>query len=92
MIAREAVIGHKLGLHARVSARLVKLSAEFASRINISRADHADGMNADARSILSILMLAAAFGTKVLVSAEGIDEQDAVNAVCQYLERVDPSE
>lgn len=88
MIAREVVIGHKLGLHARVSARLVKLSAEFTSRINISRPDHTDGANADARSILSILMLAAAYGTKVRVSAEGNDEQEAVDAVCQYLEDV----
>jgi len=92
MIAREVVIGHKLGLHARVSAKLVKLSAEFTSRININRTDHVDTTQADARSILSILMLAAAYGTRVLVSAEGNDEQKAVDAVCQYLESADLSE
>lgn len=92
MIAREVVIGHKLGLHARVSAKLVKLSAEFNSRINITRTDHVDTTKADARSILSILMLAAAYGTSVLVSAEGNDEQEAVDAVCQYLKSADLSE
>ena len=92
MIAREIVVGHKLGLHARASARLVKLSAEFTSRINISRSDHTDGTNTDAGSILSILMLAAGHGTKVRVSAEGRDEQEAVDAVCQYLENADLSE
>ena len=41
---------------------------------------------ADARSILSILLLAAACGTRVRVSAEGSDEEQAVFAVCEYLE------
>jgi phosphocarrier protein HPr len=90
MTDREVVIGHKLGLHARVSAKLVKLSAGFNSQINICRVDRNGPTNADARSILSILLLAASHGTRVCVSAAGDDEQAAVNAVCQYLETERP--
>jgi phosphotransferase system HPr (HPr) family protein len=86
MTAREVVVGHKLGLHARVSARLVQLSQQFEARILISRTDQQNGKEADARSILSILLLAAARGTRVRVSAEGNDEDEAVDAVCHYLE------
>ncbi len=85
MTDREVVIGHKLGLHARASARLVQLAGGFQSRICISRADRSDGTEADARSILSVLLLAAAQGTRVRVAADGRDEQAAVEAVCHYL-------
>lgn len=85
MTDREVVIGHKLGLHARVSARLVQLAAKYQSRIRIARTDRTGGAEADARSILSILLLAAAHGTRVRVSADGADEEEAVRAVCQYL-------
>ena len=91
MIDREVVIGHRLGLHARVSAKLVQLSSRFESRIRISRTDRVGMAEADARSILSILLLAAACGTRVRVSADGSDEEQAVFAVCEYLEgRADP--
>ena len=85
MIDREVVIAHKLGLHARASAGLVQLAAGFQSRICISRADRVDGTEADARSILSVLLLAAARGTRVRVAADGSDEKAAVEAVCRYL-------
>jgi phosphocarrier protein len=86
MTAREVVIGHRLGLHARVSARLVQLSFRFDSEIHIVRVDDGDNQEADARSILSILLLAAGHGTRVRVLADGDDEEAAVDAVCEYLE------
>ena len=85
MTTREVVIGHRLGLHARASAKLVRLSGQFRSQISISRADQDDGGPADARSILSILLLAAGQGTRVMVRAEGEDEEAAMEAVCDYL-------
>ena len=85
MTSREVVIGHRLGLHARASARLVRLSETFSSEISLSRADAGGDGEADARSILGILLLAAGQGTRVRVRAEGNDEQEAVNAICQYL-------
>lgn len=84
MTTREIVIGHRLGLHARASARLVQLSTGFSSSISISRADRSD--EADARSILGILLLAAGQGTRVRIRAEGVDEKEAVDAICRYLE------
>jgi phosphocarrier protein len=83
MTRREVVIGHRLGLHARASAELVQLSQRFRSEIRIVRSDR--GPEADARSILGILLLAAGYGTQVEVRATGDDELAAVGAICEYL-------
>ncbi len=85
MTSKEVVVGHRLGLHARASARLVRLSERFSSHISLSRADAGSDVEADARSILSILLLAAVHGTRVRVRAEGDDEQQAVDTICEYL-------
>lgn len=85
MTTREVVIGHRLGLHARASAKLVQLSGQFRSEISISRADQNQDTQVDARSILSILLLAACQGTRVRVQTEGEDEEAAMEAVCDYL-------
>jgi phosphocarrier protein HPr len=84
--SRQVVIGHRLGLHARASAQLVRLSSRFHSDIRIARSDRGGDADADARSILAILLLAAGYGTRVEVTAEGEDEQEAVRAICDYLE------
>jgi len=81
---RDVVIGHRLGLHARAAARLVQLSTQFESNIVLSRPDvHAP--QADARSILSILLLSAGFGSRVNVRADGVDEERALESICEYL-------
>jgi len=85
MKEREVVIGHRLGLHARVAAKLVKLSARFKSTIVLVRADDANIVEANARSILSILLLAAGYGSKLQVRVEGADEEEALEKVCEYL-------
>lgn len=85
MTSREVQVGHRLGLHARAAARLVQLSREFQSTIRIGRTDAAGGPEADARSILSILLLSASYGTRLHVMAEGSDEVEAVDRICQYL-------
>ena len=85
MTSKEVVVGHRLGLHARASGQLVRLSETFSSEISLSRADANSDVEADARSILSILLLAAGQGIRVRVRAEGNDEQEAVDAICQYL-------
>jgi phosphocarrier protein len=86
---REVIIGHRLGLHARAAARLVQLSSQFRCSIVLLRTDPGGSGNpteADARSILSILLLSAGYGSKVSVRADGADEDDAVNSICEYLE------
>lgn len=85
MREREVVIGHRLGLHARAAAKLVQLSSRFQSTIVLFRADSADALEADARSILSILLLSAGYGSKVGVRASGVDEEQAVDSICEYL-------
>jgi phosphocarrier protein len=85
MTEREVVVGHRLGLHARAAARVVQLANQFQSSIALCRNDQGKDVEADARSILSILFLAAAHGATLMVRADGTDENDAVNSICEYL-------
>ena len=85
MIEREVVIGHRLGLHARAAARLVQLSGGFQSSITLFRSGIGNRVEADARSILSILLLAATYGSKIGVRADGVDEAQALESICRYL-------
>ena len=85
MTEREVLIGHRLGIHARAAARLVQLSSQFQSTIVLFRADSTNTVEADARSILSILLLSAGYGSKVNVRATGVDEEQAVESICEYL-------
>jgi phosphocarrier protein len=88
MKEREVVVGHRLGLHARAAAKLVQLSSRFQCNIVLFRTDGAraaDTTEADARSILSILLLSAGYGSKLWVRADGVDEDEAVDRICNYL-------
>ena len=77
MIQREVTLNNILGLHARAAARFVQVASRFRSRISLSK----DGRSVDAKSILGILMLAGAQGDRLVLSAEGDDEQAAVEAL-----------
>lgn len=79
MIETEVKIINPLGLHARAAAQLVRLAGKFKSKINLVRQDNA--VIADAKSILSVLTLAASQGTKLQLTVEGIDENEACQAV-----------
>lgn len=68
-----------LGLHARAAAALVRLAGTFQSEITVERADNA--VTADAKSILSVLTLAAAKGAKLSIEINGADEKAARTAV-----------
>jgi len=68
-----------LGLHARAAAQLVRLAGSFKSKIILTRTD--TNSFADAKSILSILTLAAAMGTELLITADGEDANEALDAV-----------
>jgi phosphotransferase system HPr (HPr) family protein len=85
MKERSIVIGHRLGLHARAAARLVQLSAKFRANIVLIRDDSDHPAEADARSILSILLLAARHGSQLRVRADGADEDEALDKICDYL-------
>ncbi len=85
MIERKLLIKARLGLHARAAAKLVRVASGFQSQVRLRRVDGPGGMDvsADAKSILSVLMLAASRGTELHASAEGIDEEAAMNAIAQ---------
>jgi phosphocarrier protein HPr len=80
MIERRVVITNRLGLHARAAALLVRTANSYQSALRLERADKTTA--ADAKSILSVLMLAASHGTELLLRAEGVDEIEAMSAVC----------
>ncbi len=77
MTRREVKITNRLGLHARAAARFVHTANRFRSHVTLSR----DGRTMDGKSILGILLLAAARGASLTVAAEGEDEQAAVEAL-----------
>ncbi|MGQ7842974.1 HPr family phosphocarrier protein [Granulosicoccus sp. 3-233] len=83
MIQQELEIINKLGLHARAAAKLVKLSSSFAASIDIEK----DGQRVNSKSIMGVMMLAASMGSKVTVSADGEDEEDALAAVVDLINR-----
>ena len=70
-------IVNKLGLHARAAAKLIDLASGFESRIRMYR----DGREADAKSIMQVMMLAASKGTDLEVAAQGPDAAEAVTAI-----------
>ena len=70
-------IVNKLGLHARAAAKLIDLASGFESRIRIVR----DDREADAKSIMRVMMLAASKGTSIEVVARGADAAEAVDAI-----------
>lgn len=77
MTSRQVTVVNALGLHARAAARFVHLATRFAAQVRVGR----DGRVMDGKSIMGILLLAAARGTTLTISAEGPDEQDAVDAL-----------
>lgn len=83
MIERDLEIKNKLGLHARAAAKLVHTAARFKADIKIRKGDE----EVDGKSILGILLLAAGRGSVVTVRAAGDDENDALNAVQELIER-----
>lgn len=84
MIRQSVLVENKLGLHARAAAKLVRLASRFSSEIHLSREDA--NQKIDSKSILGILMLAAAQGTRLVISIEGQDEAEAVDAIRQLFE------
>ncbi len=79
MLEATIKIINPLGLHARAAAQLVRLAAKFKSRIKLTRLDNQ--VTADAKSILSVLTLAAGRGTELKLNVEGEDEQESIRTI-----------
>ena len=82
MAVREFTIKNRLGIHARPAARLAKIANEFESTIRVMK----DGLEVNGKSIMGIMMLAAAQGNVIQVEAEGPDEKDAIGALGDLIE------
>jgi phosphocarrier protein len=83
MVARQVQVVNALGLHARAAARFVRLASSFQSQIRVTRG----ARTMDGKSILGLLLLAAARGSTIQISADGQDESEALAALCALAER-----
>ncbi len=77
MTSRSVTVRNHLGMHARAAARFVRIASGFSSRVWVARGEKV----MDGKSILGILLLAAAQGSSLTISAEGGDEAAAVDAL-----------
>ena len=77
MIKQEIAIINKLGLHARASSKLTQTASQFSSEIWIEK----NGRKVNAKSIMGVMMLAAAMGSSITLEANGADEQAAMSAL-----------
>ena len=82
MTSRAVTVVNQLGLHARAAARFVHLATRFEAHVRVTR----DSKVMDGKSIMGILLLAAARGTTITITAEGPDEADAVEALVRLVE------
>ena len=83
MMSRAIVVPNELGMHARAAARFVRLASSFTAKIRVDRA----GRVIDGKSIMGLLLLAAARGATITITAEGPDELAALDALCGLVER-----
>jgi phosphocarrier protein len=78
----QVTITNRLGLHARAAAKFVHLASRYRAQVRVSRA----GRVVDGKSIMGILLLAAAHGTTIAIAADGSDEHEALAALCHLVE------
>lgn len=82
MLRQQITIINKLGLHARAAAKFVSCASAFSSSIQVGH----EGKMVDGKSIMSIMMLAAAKGTVLDLEVDGRDEEEAVAAITELVE------
>lgn len=83
MLTQDVEIINKKGLHARAASKLVQLATKFSSKIILNR----DGQKSDGKSILGVLVLAAHMGSHITLQVEGEDEQQAMDALLDLINR-----
>jgi phosphocarrier protein len=83
MVKKDFTILNKLGIHARPAAQFVKIANRFQAEIYVEK----DGEEIDGKSIMGLMMLAAGHGSVVTISAEGPDENAAIDAIGDLIER-----
>lgn len=81
MLQQDAQIINKLGLHARASAKLTQLASQFPCEVWLSR----NGRRVNAKSIMGVMMLAAAKGSTITIETNGENEQAALDAIVKLI-------
>ena len=82
MIERTVTIQNKNGLHARPAAEIVKTAAKFKCEITLIRED----LEVNGKSIMGVMMLAAEYGSQLVIRCDGSDEQAALDALAALIE------
>jgi phosphocarrier protein HPr len=82
MTSRSVTVVNQLGMHARAAAKFVHLATRFQARVLVAR----EMRQMDGKSIMGILLLAAACGSSLTISAEGPDERAAVDALADLVQ------
>ena len=82
MTTCNVMVVNQLGMHARAAARFVHLATKYEAHIRVSR----DAREMDGKSIMGLLLLAAARGTRITITANGADEADAIAALSALVE------
>jgi len=82
MLERKVQITNALGLHARASAKLTQTAARFRSEVWVAR----KGRRVNGKSIMGVMMLAAAKGSSIAVTTDGEDEAEAMQAIVALIE------
>jgi phosphocarrier protein len=81
VIEREATIVNQEGLHARPAAQIVRLANSFVAEIELAK----DGLAVNGKSIMGVMMLAAEFGSSIVIRADGPDAEQAVQALAELV-------
>ena len=88
-VRREITVINKLGLHARASAQLVKLAGAYISDVRLTLGEQ----SVDGKNIMGLMMLAATYGSRIIVTAEGEDAGQAIEGIdALFSERFGESE
>ena len=80
-VSREFTIENRLGLHARPSARFVKVTTRYKSEIWVEK----DGEKVNGKSIMGLMMLAAGIGSTIRITGDGPQAEAAVTALCDLV-------
>ena len=81
MFSKEATVNNEVGLYARPATFFIQKANEFRSTVMVEREDR----KVNAKSLLGVLSLGIIKGSTITISAEGPDEEEAVNALCSLI-------
>ena len=81
MVSCQVRVVNRLGMHARAAAKFVHLATRFQAQVRVTR----EAREVDGKSIMGVLLLAAARGMTITISADGADEREAMNALADLV-------